>query len=116
MIDLPKRKYARLKEYDYSQEGLYFITVCAKDIKCVFGTIVGCGVLDAPQIQYSEYGKIIYNQIIEMNEIYDNVKTKSFVIMPNHLHLIIEIRNESGASRTPHPTNSIVSTYIETLK
>ena len=98
MKELPKRKKMRLKNFDYNSNGAYFITICTQNMKYVFGTIVGCGVLDAPYMQYSKYGKIVKNQIIEMNKIYDNINVNKFVIMPNHLHLIIEINNIGGAS------------------
>ncbi|MDE5604489.1 MAG: hypothetical protein K2I73_02765, partial [Eubacterium sp.] len=80
--ELPNRKPTRLKDFDYSSNNIYFITVCSKDMKAVFGKIVGFGVPDEPQscdkivvpkIQYSKYGKIINEQIIEMNNFYDNI-------------------------------------------
>jgi len=51
-----------------------------------------------------------------MNEMYQNINVNIFSVMPNHLHLIIEVKNDNGASRTPHPTNSVVSSYVGTLK
>ena len=113
--DLPKRKQNRLREFDYSTNGAYFITICTQGKKCILGNIVGVGVLDDPQIKLSEYGKIIYNQIIEMNKIYNNVNVEKFIVMPNHLHLLVEITN-NGSSRTPTPTNSVISSFISTLK
>ena len=114
--ELPKRKKIRLKDFDYNSNGMYFVTICTQNMKYVFGTIVGCGVLDAPYMQYSKYGKIVKNQIIEMNKIYNNINVNKFVVMPNHLHLIIEINNGGGASGTPHPTNSLISSFVGTLK
>ena len=50
--NLPKRKSTRLKEYDYSSPGAYFITICTKDRKCLLSEIVvGTGVLDCPFIE-----------------------------------------------------------------
>ncbi|MDE6658994.1 MAG: transposase [Eubacterium sp.] len=124
MKELPKRKPTRLKDFNYSSNNIYFITICAKDMKSVFGKIVGFGVLDepksdnalvVPKIHFSKYGRIINKQIIEMDNFYDNINIYKFVVMPNHMHLLIEIKN-NGASKTPHPTNSTVSSFIGTLK
>ena len=113
--ELPKRKQNRLQNFDYSTNGAYFITICTQDKKCILGNIVGVGVPDDPQIKLSEYGKIVYNQIIEMNKIYNNVNVEKFIVMPNHLHLLIEITN-NGSSGTPTPTNSVVPSFVSTLK
>ena len=58
-MELKNRKRTRLKEYDYSSDGAYFITVCSKDRKPMFSRVVGDGVLDIPKILLSEYGEII---------------------------------------------------------
>ncbi len=49
-----------------------------------------------------------------INKTYDNIN--KFIVMPNHLHLIIEINNVDGASGTTHPTNLLISSFINTLK
>ena len=113
--ELPKRKLNRLQNFDYNTNGAYFITICTQDKKCILGNIVGVGVPDDPQIKLSEYCKIVYNQIIEMNKIYNNVNVEKFIVMPNHLHLLIEITN-NGSSGTPTPTNSVVPSFVSTLK
>ena len=124
------RKPNRLQNYDYSENGVYFITVCTKDMKCLLSQIVrdksvGDGVLDVPQIKLTDYGKIVNDRIIEMNSVYKNVNVEKYVIMPNHIHLLIIIDNYSeditagnGTSRTPSPTrqNSIISNFVSTLK
>ncbi|MBR6564649.1 MAG: hypothetical protein IKK71_04360, partial [Clostridia bacterium] len=59
MEKLPERKLKRLKEYDYSTNGAYFVTVCTQNRKQVLSNIiVGTGVLDCPKIQLLNYGKI----------------------------------------------------------
>ena len=107
------RKPNRLRNYDYSSQGVYFITVCTIDRKCILSQIVGGGVLDAPKIQLSEYGKIIENQITVMNSIYNNINVEDFVVMPNHIHMLLVV---SGSSGTPTPTNSAVPSFISTFK
>ncbi len=105
-MELPKRKQIRLKEYDYSQNGYYFVTICAKDRKCLFGTIdmvdkqtplVGA---DTIRPQLNEYGKYIEKSISEINNHYENVFVDKYVIMPNHIHMILVIRNDTNNRNT----------------
>ena len=115
-MDKEKRKPTRLQNFDYSSNGYYFITICTKDMECILSTIenVGDGVLDVPRINLSECGIIVKNRIIEINKVYSNVTAEHYVIMPNHLHILLFVDN--GTSRTPSPTNSLVSSYVSTLK
>ena len=71
---------------------------------------VGVGVLDDPYsdavVTLLPHGKIVENQIRKMNDIYKNFSIEKYVIMPNHIHLIIMITaSDSGSSGTPTPTN-----------
>ena len=93
---MQSRKPNRLKGYDYSQNGIYFLTLCTKNKECVFGNVVGDGVLDVPQMHLSEYGKIVKKCIDEMAETYEHITVDNYVIMPNHIHLLIMIYSESN--------------------
>ena len=86
-MNLPKRKPNRLPNYDYSQTGAYFITICAKEKRMLFGRVVGGGVLDAPQMRLSAYGKIVEQQMLTMAALYKNIRLEKYVVMPNHIHL-----------------------------
>ena len=113
------RIHPRLSGYNYNKNGAYFITICTKDKKFSLSSItVGRDALDAPQLKLSEYGKAVETEIIRMNEIYDYINAEKFVIMPNHIHLMLVVsRTDScGASEASHPTKSVVSTYVGTLK
>ncbi len=119
---LPKRKPTRLKGFDYSTPSAYFVTICTKDRKCILSEIVGTGVLDCPKNIYSKYGKVANKYICKMNDFYDNISVDKYVIMPNHIHLLITIKN-NGQSGTPVPTdnvrfnaNSIISNFVGTFK
>jgi REP element-mobilizing transposase RayT len=79
------RKPNRLKNYDYSQNGMYFITICTKDKKCFFGEIIN------DKMILNDFGKIIQNVWLELPNHNDNISIDEFVIMPNHIHGIIEI-------------------------
>lgn len=116
-MDLPKRKPTRLEEYDYSTPGAYFITICVKDRKELLSKIVGNGVLDVPKNILTKHGEIADKYINQMNEFYDSIFVDKYVIMPNHIHLILSLTiPENGTSGTPSPTNSVVSKFISTFK
>ncbi len=116
-MDLQKRKPTRLKRYDYSTPGMYFLTVCTKDRKSILGKIVGCGDFDTPQIILSEYGTILDKYINLMNKKYSHIKVDKYVIMPNHFHLILNITDyKCGASETAAPYNNETPKFISLLK
>ena len=106
MVPLPKRKPNRLAGYDYSQSGAYFITICAKGRHAIFGTVcVGRDDLGAPYVKLSEYGTVVENYICSIGQAYPNVTMEKFVVMPNHVHLLIGItRRENGAPRSSRPS------------
>ena len=91
-MNLPKRKPTRLKEYDYSTPGAYFITICTKDRKQLLSRIiVGTGVLDCPQNILTNFGEIANKHLINMSNFYENIKIEKYVVMPNHIHLLARI-------------------------
>lgn len=104
MTKLPRRKNIRLKDFDYSQAGYYFITICTKERKKLFGEIVGAddSVSPSPVMKPNEIGNIAYDCWNKINDIYDNVTTDAFCLMPNHIHGIIAI-SSGGQSRPPLP-------------
>ena len=120
LMDLPERKQNRLQNYDYSQNGAYFITICVRERKKILSNIiVGTGVLDCPKIYLSKYGEIADKYINQLNDFYDNIFVDKYVIMPDHIHMIIRI--DSGQSGTPVPTvvdnkNSEVAKFVSTFK
>ncbi len=85
MYNWPERKYLRLKEYDYSQNWFYFVTICTKNRENIFGEII-----DGKMV-LNEYGKIVEKCFLEITQHYQNVQLDEFVIMPNHFHWIIII-------------------------
>lgn len=95
-IDLPKRKTNRLANYDYSQNGAYFITICVKDKEPILSEISKTDLINPAKIKLSKIGIIIKDAIIKIPEQYNGVFVDNYVIMPNHIHLIIRIQNDSG--------------------
>lgn len=79
------RKSIRLKNYDYSQNGGYFVTICSKDRRPCFGQIVN------EKIDLSSIGEIVERCWLEIPKHFLNVQLDEWVIMPNHIHVIIII-------------------------
>ena len=116
--EFPIRKNTRAKNYDYSSTGAYFITICTENRKHVLSRIVGGDVLDAPKtVQLLPYGKVADKYLIQLNSFYNHIKVERYVIMPNHVHMILIVLND-GASRTSPPTkqHSHVSQFVSTFK
>ncbi len=88
-MDLPKRKSTRLKGFDYSAPGAYFITICTDKRKCLFSNIVGA-IHESPENIFTEYGEIADQIIRTMPERF-GISIPKYIIMPNHIHLIIEL-------------------------
>ena len=118
-MDLPQRKRNRLENYDYSQIGAYFVTICVKDRKRLLCQIVGTGVPDCPKIRLLNHGIVAEKYIVQLDSFYNDVSVDKYAIMPDHIHLLITV--SSGQSRTPVPTeinnrNSVISRFVSTLK
>ncbi len=123
-MELPKRKQNRLENFDYNSRGAYFITICTKNREQILSNIVGDGALDVPKTELTEIGKIVEKYILSTDNI-KNVFVEQYVIMPNHIHMIVFVDNETqkyenfrdnGTSRAPSPTNEIVPHIVSTLK
>lgn len=109
-MNLPKRKPTRLKDYDYSSNGAYFITICTHNRKNLFSKIVGQGLAPAEDELYP-FGKIAVQELWNLEKRYKTVKIDKYVIMPNHIHAIITIENKT-AGASPCPTLSdVVCTF-----
>ena len=96
-MEWKQRKPNRIDGYDYSQNGAYFITLCTKGRKKVLSQIVG----DDAHIVPKSYGRIAEKYICNVAEI------EKYVIMPDHIHMIIRLDN--GAMWASPPTNKIAS-------
>lgn len=88
--DIHHRRSIRLKGYDYSSEGAYFITICTQNMECLFGEIV------EGNIVLNDIGRIVENEWLKTSIIRRNIELDEFIIMPDHFHGIIVI-NESYA-------------------
>ena len=102
-IHSPTRKPIRLKDFDYGQNGAYFITICTKNREHILCDIVG----DDAHIVPKPYGVVVEKYIRNVPEI------EKYVIMPNHIHMIIRIEN--GTMWASSPTNKVAN-IVRSLK
>jgi len=92
------RRSIRLKDYDYSQAGGYFITICTHGWGNLFGNIV------KGEMRLNEYGKIVENEWIKTGKMCLNVLLDEYIIMPNHIHGIIIIIDDGRGTLQRAPT------------
>jgi len=97
--DIHKRKSIRLKDYDYSSIGEYFVTICTKDKECYFGDV------EDENVQISGIGRIARDVWLEIEQKFNGVALDEFVFMPNHLNGILTIRNRRRGLINQTPTN-----------
>ena len=131
-----QRKQLRLKNYDYSSKGAYFVTICSKNrdhifskidyslfdkYEILYSQIVGDGALDVPQPSLTVIGKIVEKYLLSSESI-SGVTIGEYIIMPNHIHFIVFLEpekynlSEDGTSRAPSPTNRMLPHLVSTFK
>ena len=106
--EIHHRHSVRLQDYDYSLEGLYFITVCAQDKKCLFGKITD------GKMELNEAGQIVESELIKTPQVRPNMVIHEHIIMPNHIHFIIQITHRRGGLNPPDNANATNPTNDET--
>lgn len=86
----PQRSSIRLRGYDYRQEGVYFVTICARGRECLFGEVVD------GEVHLNECGEIAEALWLQIPLLRPNVTLDAFVVMPNHIHglLVVTDRDE----------------------
>ncbi len=93
------RRSIRLKGYDYSQAGCYYVTIVNQNRECLFGDVVD------GEMVLNELGKIVQDEWLKTAQIRKNIELDIFVVMPNHVHGIIIIdANPVGVIRRITPT------------
>ena len=114
---LPARKHPRLKKYDYSQNGMYFLTVCTKDRKRILSEItVGPDALIGPQVTLTDIGKTVDKHIRNIPMACPHITVEHVVIMPNHVHLLLRVETQGGGPmRASGPTVGAVIRAIKGL-
>ena len=126
-MELQKRKHPRLKKFDYSTTGVYFITICTKvrePILCNIFTAnpVGRDDLGTPQdheispyiVQLTKFGKITEKYINSIPQGYENVSVDKYVIMPDHIHMLLSLVKDNRRAESSRPTD--ISQIIGAMK
>jgi REP element-mobilizing transposase RayT len=106
-----ERKKIRLKGYDYSQSGYYFVTICTKNREEWFGKV------ENETMRLSQFGEVAKNFWVEIPEHFKEVKTDEFSVMPNHLHGILIIEGRVGnAYLRSHQRNAFMHSLQDRTK
>ncbi len=102
------RHSIRLKDFDYSQVGAYFVTICTYDRQCLFGQIVD------GKMQLNEFGRLVAEEWSRSGKIRHEMDMDEFIVMPNHVHGIIKIigsEMDAGNQRHVGATGPVAPTY-----
>ncbi|MCA1554299.1 MAG: hypothetical protein LC737_07975 [Chloroflexi bacterium] len=94
------RRSIRLRGYDYSQAGAYFVTICAQNRECLFGEVVD------GEMELNDAGAMLVRWWDELPNKFPAVESDAFVVMPNHIHGIVVIADD-GQPRRVAPTEVI---------
>ena len=113
-MDLPKRKSNRLPDFNYSQYGSYFLTLCTKNKLPLLCKIQKGTIFEPPAVLLSQYGEIVQQKILSISKFYPDVEVDKYVVMPNHIHIILSIFSDEARSQTP--ANSKIPTLISSFK
>ena len=116
--ELATRKRNRLKNHDYSLPRAYFVKICTRDRKNIFWSkdqpnFVGATIGHPQNVELSSYGKIVNDSINYIHTVYPIVSVEQYVIMPNHLHLILLIHADECGRPLVAPT---ISRVIQQIK
>ncbi len=113
-MKLLKRKQIRISQYNYSNIGDYFITICTKDKKCVLSKIIQNESNSMPKLILLPFGEVTDKYIHSINKTYNDIMIRDYVIMPNHIHFICSILKNCGYENTP--ANNKLAMLVSTFK
>jgi putative transposase len=106
LLSVPTRKALRLRAFDYSSAGAYFVTVCTHERRC----ILAAKVLD-DHVILSSAGRIVERQIEQLPQRLAT-SVDSYVVMPNHVHLVVHINGEADErARQASPLRDVVGGF-----
>ena len=112
-MELPKRKPNRLQEYDYSTPNGYFVTICTQNRRNLFWKNVEA-ITDRPEnVPLTNLGMLARQSIEDIPRYYPVVSVDHFVIMPNHIHLLLQIHTDNDGRSMIAPT---ISTVVRLMK
>lgn len=113
----PKRKHPRLKHFDYSQNGCYHIVICTKEKECLLGKVIfNQQADDVVKIHLSPYGIVADNYLQKIGSFYEYIKVDKYVVMPNHIHLLLTIEQPFEKAIAKTNVQASVFTVIKAFK
>jgi len=104
-----KLKSSRLKNWDYSSPGIYFITICSYNHNNFFGKIFN------HQMELSKIGNVVKSELLKTFKIRKNIKLHEWIIMPNHIHILMEIKYQIKKNFIVETSQRGVSTEKKTI-
>lgn len=120
-MELPKRKPIRFKGYDYSQNGLYFVTILSYKRQHIFAKnssvrqrFYPCRINEndysncdlQTTMQLSEIGVIVQQEILDIEKRFNGVSITDYVVMPNHIHIVVWIKNKLNSWKAQNDNSS----------
>ena len=117
-MDYPRRKTTRLENWDYSENAAYFVTICTQDRACILSEIPVGALHEAPAAKLTKMGMVVQKVIESLPERYPAITIDKYVIMPNHIHLLMKIGMERAIHESPlrQEKRSLLSQVIGYLK
>lgn len=112
-MEYPKRKQNRLQKFDYSLPNAYFVTICAEQKKSLFWTHTPAAIECPKDVPLSAYGKAVYRGICAIPVRYQMISVDNYAIMPNHIHLLLQIHSDVDGRPMAAPT---ISTVVNQMK
>ena len=115
--ELPQRKPLRWNNYDYNTPGAYFITICTHDKRCTLSHVVGA-IHESPAIKLTNFGQIV-EHILHHIPAHLKATVDRFVIMPNHIHLLLVILDDEelrAIRESPLRGRSVISKTVGYIK
>jgi putative transposase len=91
----------RLKGYDYSRPGYYFVTICTHNKKNLLGTVVEDNSSCSPYVELSNIGKQVESNLIKLPVIISSIVIDPYVVMPNHIHFVVQLTGMNDGLALP---------------
>ena len=100
-----RRKSLRLKNFNYSNAGAYFLTICSQDMRCIFGDVIN------GEMILNEAGQMVMDVWSEIPRNYPGFQLDEYILMPNHFHGVIwKTKSDVGVCPLAYPSEASVQT------
>ncbi|MBQ3491824.1 MAG: transposase [Oscillospiraceae bacterium] len=112
-MNLPSRKPNRLPCFDYSRPSAYFITICTNNRRLILWDHVGASIARPEEMQLSHIGTVVEEAILKIPQKYPAISVDTYVVMPNHIHLLLQINTDEDGRAMLAPT---ISSVVQQMK